>query len=104
MALAGEVNHWDGWDSWTVFNNVVWNGGSVGQEGTQYPVARYHGSPQQRGLNFFFLDGSARMLIPSGGDWTKQPTAAPRTGVAREGAFYHGAHLENLANGSLTAP
>ncbi len=104
VALAGEVNHWDGWDSWTAFNDTVWNGGSVGEEGNQYPVARYHGSPQRRGLHFFFVDGSVRLLTPVGGDWRNPPTAAPTSGVAREGAFYHGTHIKNLANGDLTAP
>jgi len=104
VVLAGEMNHWDGFEAWSSFNNAIWNGGEVGEEGSQYPVVRYHGSPQRRGLHFFFVDGSARLVFPSGNDWRNPPVAAPNSGSAPEGIFAHKTQFQNMARGTLTAP
>lgn len=103
VVIAAETNDWDGYESRTSLNSAIWNGGDVGQEGSQRPVARYHGSPERRGLHFFFLDGSAALVFPTGNDWTKSPVCAPLTGVATEGYFYHSTHFANFKNGKLTA-
>ncbi|HRJ71379.1 MAG TPA: hypothetical protein PLS03_04105 [Terrimicrobiaceae bacterium] len=103
VVLAAEVNDWDGWTSLTSLNSTIWNGGSVGAEGNRHPVTRYHGTPDKRGLHFFFLDGSAALVFPDANDWGQEPTRAPLKGNAAAGYFYHITHFANLKNGSLTA-
>lgn len=108
VALVAEVNDWDGYESRTSLNSVIWRSGSVGTEGEPRPdrvtVPRYHGSPDRRGLNFFFADGSAALVFPTENDWTKAPVCAPLSGVASTGYFYHSSHYYNMKNGTLTAP
>jgi Tfp pilus assembly protein FimT len=103
VAIVAEVNDWDGYESRTSLNSAIWNGGEVGKEGNQRPVARYHGTPDRRGLHFFFLDGSAALVFPTNNDWTQSPVCAPLKGTATEGYFYHSAHFANLKNGTLIA-
>lgn len=103
VVLAAEVNDWDGFTSRTVLNTAIWNGGDPGNEGSTRPMARYHGSPDKRGLHFFFLDGSAQLVFPTDNDWRKEPICAPLTGVVTTGYFYHSTHFSNMKEGTLTA-
>lgn len=108
VVLAGEMNDWDGFENRKSFNSAIWRGGEPGMEGDvrsgRMPIARYHGSPEQRGLHFFFLDGSVQLVFPTDNDWTKEPICAPLTGVAHTGYFYHLTHFSNMKKGTLTAP
>lgn len=109
VVLVAEVNDWDGYESYTSLNGSIWRGGSVGNEGEprtdRVTVPRYHGSPDRRGLNFFFADGSAALVVPTDNDWTKAPICAPLEGVATTtGYFYHSTHFTNMKSGALTAP
>ena len=103
VVLAGEVYDWDGWTSQTSLNSTIWNGGTVGSEGNRHPITRYHGGPEKRGLHFFFLDGSAALVVPTANDWSREPVRAPLTGHATTGYFYHRTQFTNLKNGTLTA-
>lgn len=103
VVLAAEVNDWDGFTSATNLNSTIWNGGTPGNDGQQRPLTRYHGTPTQRGLHFFFLDGSASLVFPTDNNWNLEPVRAPITGTASQGYFYHRTHFENLKNGRLVA-
>lgn len=105
VVLAAEGDHWDGFTTASSFNNAIWNFGTPGpngEEGTKYPVVHYHGSPEKRGLHFFFVDGSAKLVFPTDNDWNKEPTRAPLSGVAPTGYFYHKSQFVNMKNGNLT--
>lgn len=106
VVLAAEVNDWDGFTSRTSLNNAIWLGGTPGNEGAprpnRMPIPRYHGTPEQRGLHFFFMDGSVGLVYPTDNDWSKAPVCAPITGTATTGYFYHGTHYANMKEGKLT--
>lgn len=107
VVLAAETNDWDGFENQKSLNSVMWRGGEPGEEGAirddRMPIARYHGSPEKRGLHFFLLDGSVQLVFPVDNDWTKEPVRAPITGVASTGYFYHTTQFANLKNGKLIA-
>lgn len=107
VVLAAETNDWDGFESRTSLNSAIWLGGEVGVDGeqsnpTRMPIPRYHGDEDHRGLHFFFMDGSVKLVYPTDNDWTKQPVCAPLTGVATEGYFYHRTHYGNMKKGLLS--
>lgn len=106
VVLAAEVNDWDGWETAKSLNGSMWPGGTVGVDGSpssgRMPIPRYHGSKDHRGLHFFFMDGSVKLVYPTDGDWLKPPVYAPLTGVATEGYFYHSTHYKNMKKGLLT--
>lgn len=105
VVLAAEVNDWDGFESRTSLNNAIWMGGTPGEEGApranRMPIARYHGSPEKRGLHFFFMDGSVALVYPTDNDWSKPPVFAPTSGMATTGYFYHSTHYANMKAGTL---
>lgn len=103
VVLAVEANHWDGFTAASNLNDIMWNGGSPGKDGGAYPISHYHESSKQRGLHCFFLDGSARLVVPTDGDWGKEPGAAPGKNAGETGIIFSKTQLYNLRQGTFIA-
>lgn len=88
VILASE-DYTSGFYSPTHFNMTMWgikDGQSPGPENEgSARRAQYHGSPDHRGLNVFFLDGHAATVMPTDNDWWQPPTL----GTATNGGYFY---------------
>lgn len=91
---------------WTApMNAVMWGIGNG--EGAMPPAQpdangrpHYHGSPKNRGLHMFFLDGHAQLVCPEGGNWGRGKS--PTYGNATNGGLFYDYHqFREMSEGSL---
>lgn len=85
-------------------NRTIWanDNGSTKEssEGTapSWPSPQYHGTRDRRGLHFFFLDGSAALVVPVDNDWSKEPIYGSNNS---KGYIYDRDQIRRIKNGTL---
>ncbi len=102
VVLASEMYH-GGDGFWVVghFNRTIWGNGNGGVNPEDEGSARkpqYHGEPENRGLNMFFLDGSAKLVRSTQNNWAEPPTFGDAT---NGGYFYTITHFDRMMRGKL---
>lgn len=99
VVLATEMYNTQFFASYSSLNYTMWGSQASpptpASEGS-YRQPIYHGSSTVRGLNLFFLDGSAAFVHPTNNDWTQAPTLGNAT---NGGYFYHQTQFENMKAG-----
>ncbi len=63
-----------------------------------WPNPQYHGTSENRGLHFLFLDGHAELLYPVANDWRKEPTYGA---ADNRGYIYDRDQMRRIRNGTL---
>ena len=85
-------------------NRTIWanndGGASATSEGTAtlWPNPQYHGSADQRGLHFFFMDGHAELITPVSNDWRRAPIFGDAT---NQGYIYDRDQVRRIHAGVL---
>lgn len=102
VVLASEMYDWSSgfWVSGH-FNRTIWgngNGGAIPSDEGKVRRPQYHGSELERGLHMFFVDGHARLVIPTRNDWNQGPTLGNAT---NGGIFYTSSQFSSLKNGRM---
>lgn len=104
VVLAAECYRSDGYWAAGHLNRTIWgndNGSANPEDEGSMRRPQYHGTSENRGLHFFFLDGHAKLVTATENDWTKKPTKGDKT---NGGYFYEVNQIGAMARGNLTVP
>lgn len=104
VVLAAE-SYYNHFYDFSHFNMAIWGVKSADLANPQAAEGKarkpqYHGQESARGLNFFFLDGHAALVVPPDNNFRNSPTYGDAT---NGGFFYDVRQFDSMERGKLSA-